>query len=314
MAKRVRRKGTEEQVWFNSHMLCCVCQKRGDHTHHLDGNKSNTTEENLAVLCHEHHVEAEQTTKLRRKYSPGIIRKYRKLHYNRIEAARNRSVEVNDKRVSQLTQASMVEASITAAALVDLERAEAEYGMSSSGKRSVIISGLWAYSRYNNPQIAYALMEFVTSSAHYTRGNLTLSDCSSLISIAMEFFPHGIKGRAVSRFNDIAKLYFITGSHMAYDAAIHRHSLHIALDGLTLLKFMHGIGMRYGSKTIMKEVQESFDWLEGSMHRLGRTDLGLFLDLFKFYRTKLDGGDLSYPIFPPAIMRAYQAEQGILKQ
>lgn len=294
---------------FDSHMQCCVCQKRGDHIHHLDGDTRNTVQSNLAVLCHDHHVEAGQTTKLRRKLTPSLIRKYRTLHYQRIAAARKRSVEINDKGTAKLTHASLVEASITAAALIETERADANYGSVNTAKRSEIISGLWVYSRYNNPQIAYALMEFVTSSAHYTRGNITLSDCSSLISIAMEFFPHGMKGRTTSRFNDIAKLYFITGTHMAYDGAIHRKSLRIVLHGLTLLKYMHGIGVRYGSKAIIKEVQENFDWLEDSMRRPERNDLGLFLDLFQFYRTQLDDGDLSYPIFPPAIMKAYNAEQ-----
>jgi hypothetical protein len=36
---------------------CCVCKRRsvGVHLHHIDGNSSNTVDENLAVLCVEDH-------------------------------------------------------------------------------------------------------------------------------------------------------------------------------------------------------------------------------------------------------------------
>lgn len=36
---------------------CCVCKRRsvGFHLHHIDGNSSNTVDENLAVLCVEDH-------------------------------------------------------------------------------------------------------------------------------------------------------------------------------------------------------------------------------------------------------------------
>lgn len=39
---------------------CCVCKKNGVQLHHLDGNHSNNVPENIAVLCLDHHDNAEQ--------------------------------------------------------------------------------------------------------------------------------------------------------------------------------------------------------------------------------------------------------------
>lgn len=46
--KRLRRKNAG---------VCCVCKERhiGDNFHHLDGDSSNTSDDNLAVLCVRHH-------------------------------------------------------------------------------------------------------------------------------------------------------------------------------------------------------------------------------------------------------------------
>jgi hypothetical protein len=49
---------------------CCVCKREGVglHLHHIDGNNSNTVDENLAVLCvedHDHHHRPDKYTKTR---------------------------------------------------------------------------------------------------------------------------------------------------------------------------------------------------------------------------------------------------------
>ena len=108
-------------------MQCCVCQVRGVHIHHLDGRPAKTTEDNLAFLCFAHHDEAERTSSLSRKLTPGVIRRYRDLHYQAIFSERRRVLGLMDQPLQGLTENALVAASLTASILLEVNRVEAEY-------------------------------------------------------------------------------------------------------------------------------------------------------------------------------------------
>ncbi|MCC6186112.1 MAG: HNH endonuclease, partial [Chitinophagaceae bacterium] len=75
-------------VMFKSDLKCCICSNKGDHIHHLDGNRNNNSIENLALLCFSHHDSASIKNSLSRKLSKDVIIKYRTLHYSVIEIER----------------------------------------------------------------------------------------------------------------------------------------------------------------------------------------------------------------------------------
>lgn len=81
MAKEKRtaiHKNTERELLFKNDMACCVCREsKGVIIHHIDGNPSNNSLNNLAVLCQEHHDKAHSKNGLTKNLSPEIIKKYK---------------------------------------------------------------------------------------------------------------------------------------------------------------------------------------------------------------------------------------------
>jgi hypothetical protein len=57
MSRKNPKKQQRERLLQKNAFVCCVCKKRGlgTHLHHIDGDSSNTVDENLAVLCVKDH-------------------------------------------------------------------------------------------------------------------------------------------------------------------------------------------------------------------------------------------------------------------
>lgn len=57
MSRRNPKEPQRERLLQKNAFVCCVCKKRGlgTHLHHIDGNNSNTVDENLAVICVKDH-------------------------------------------------------------------------------------------------------------------------------------------------------------------------------------------------------------------------------------------------------------------
>ena len=66
-------------VMFAADRTCCVCRENGKSVeiHHIDGDLSNNTSENLAVLCLEHHSQAHMTGGSGRNLDAALVTRYR---------------------------------------------------------------------------------------------------------------------------------------------------------------------------------------------------------------------------------------------
>lgn len=58
MARKSILRELKDKLLYESQYACAVCQNRGCHIHHIDGDHSNNSEDNLIVLCIAHHDEA----------------------------------------------------------------------------------------------------------------------------------------------------------------------------------------------------------------------------------------------------------------
>ena len=67
------------KVLFASDRICCVCRERGKpvQIHHIDGDPSNNTVENLAVLCLNCHSETQVRGGFRCQLIPSVVTEYR---------------------------------------------------------------------------------------------------------------------------------------------------------------------------------------------------------------------------------------------
>jgi hypothetical protein len=81
----------EAELAYLSDRTCCVCRTPylQLQIHHLDGDPSNNDSANLALLCLQHHGEAEIKGGLGRKLSPAAIRKFRTEWYAAVAERRD---------------------------------------------------------------------------------------------------------------------------------------------------------------------------------------------------------------------------------
>ena len=72
-------KSLATEVMFAADRTCCVCRENGKavQIHHIDGDASNNTLENLVVLCLEHHNQTQIVGGFGRKLDAALVTRYR---------------------------------------------------------------------------------------------------------------------------------------------------------------------------------------------------------------------------------------------
>lgn len=80
----------EDEILFESDHTCCICRTKGKDVqiHHIDGNNSNHTPDNLAVVCLDCHSRVTGKRGLGKSYRPGEIRRYKRAWEKHIEDSR----------------------------------------------------------------------------------------------------------------------------------------------------------------------------------------------------------------------------------
>ena len=284
-------------------MRCCICKERGHQIHHIDGNSANTILDNLAFLCQPCHEDAGTTSPTRRKLTPKLVRKFRDEYVAHLKAVRDSEIKAFDKPLAELSQEILIQATITAAALLDIERIGVLYTGASGEERDELIGRMNPYVEFMNMRIAFALMGFIESAAHLTRNNLSESDTGNLVSLAMHWFPYSKDKQDQAQYASLARHYVDAGSTIAYDAAIHLGDYKIALWGLYLLKFIHGVGEQFNLPEIKDHVENSYAGLQRHLIRPERNDLELFKKMFEEFRLGIGNGSHMMPNFSPDILK-----------
>lgn len=58
MTRKAIPQKLKNKLMYDCAYTCCICQQRGGHIHHIDEDHSNSTEDNLIVVCPNHHDDA----------------------------------------------------------------------------------------------------------------------------------------------------------------------------------------------------------------------------------------------------------------
>ncbi|MBW8050074.1 MAG: HNH endonuclease [Cytophagales bacterium] len=294
---------TEAEVMFKSNLQCCVCQKKGDHIHHLDSVRTNNDFDNLALLCFKHHNFATIKGSLSKKLSRQAIIKFREHHYQVIENERQKTLGALNNPIIELNEEALLTASKNAIIIIEIEKIKEEYFSANWDKREKIIGQLNKFSNHSNFRIAFEVFEFLSEAAGQTRGGMTYNMATSIFGTALDFSPSLHDEEKREQAIQIAKQCIHIGDNIAYDAFIHLRNLAVAMWGLTIIKFIYRKAKENNIQELKDEINRTYKELEATLRRPERTDLENAQEMLKVFKDDLDEWSLSFPPLPNRLMK-----------
>ncbi|MBN8696463.1 MAG: HNH endonuclease [Bacteroidetes bacterium] len=285
------------KLMFKSDSQCCVCQKKGDHIHHLAGRVSNDLD-NLALLCYEHHNQASLTGTLSKKLSKEAIINYRDHHYKVIANKRQKALNAFRTPIFKLDEEILLTANKNAIIILEIAKIKEDFWEADWDNRAEILSNISKFSDHSNNRIAFEVFEFLEDITCQTRANMPYRMAIAIYFYILNFFPVFYYKKEKAKTMEIAHLAVHIGHNMAYDATIHLRNLAVAQVGLTVLKFMYRTAKQSEVPELIKMVNHAYDELERTLKRPERNDLENALELVKVFRNDLNEWDLAFPPLP----------------
>ncbi|WP_416865441.1 MAG: HNH endonuclease [Imperialibacter sp.] len=298
----------EAEVMFKSALQCCICQEKGDHIHHLDGDPSNNTVDNLVLLCFRHHDEATVIGSLRKKLSHLTILNYRKHHYQVVESSRERQLGKFDSSLETLTEERLLFISKNAVIIIELEKIKEEYFGANWDERNNILERLNKFANHSNPRLALDIFEFLSLIAGQTQSGMTYSLATSVFGIVLNFFPPFYDEEKRPQAVELAKMCIHLGYNIAYDSFIHLRNIAIAMWGLTIIKYIYRSAKEYTLTELVEEVNRSYNELESILKRSEEKGLEDAQEMMKIFRADLNNAHLAFPMLTPHLMKRLEID------
>jgi hypothetical protein len=306
--KRIPNK-TEGELIFKSDFKCCVCNKKGDHIHHIDSNPNNNDIDNLALLCFEHHDLATIKNSLSKKLSKDAIIEYRQHHYQVISKKRQETLANLDNPVIELSTEILLTISKNALIMLKLEKIKSKYFSATWENRPKILKRLEKYYDHANPRLAYDIFRFLNLASSQTKIGMTEENASIILSNIISFYPQFDFELSKIQSNELAKECITIGENITYDSLIHLKKLSIAIWGLTIIKHIYKTAKRNKQYEILEEVRESYRVLALNLDRPERNDLSASKEFLDIFRNDLDNSNLSHPKLPDYIFKIIENER-----
>lgn len=289
MPSRIKASISDE-VMFKSDRKCIVCQNPGHHIHHIDGNKSNNSFDNLALLCFPDHDLATVKSGLSRKLSPGEIKKFRALHYKKI--AHERRLKSDPKYRIWKNEDFMYE--LCSDAMVSLEVGKLKMNLSSSDwvLTDSSLTGFYAFPYDIGIRGRQAILAALEEISSRTRDKMPKDIAFSITNLATHVIPTKTKKETVNvKELDLYELGVATGFNITYDGIKYLDSGKHARCGLELI---YRIARYSGfNKRVMNVACRDLDRLlqmSKSYTKMNR--------LINIYKKAIETKQINYPELP----------------
>jgi hypothetical protein len=302
---------TEAEVMFKSNRECCVCDKRGDHIHHIDGDHSHSSFDNLALLCFDCHDQATIKGSLKKKLSPKTIIKYRNHKYQVIATKRENSLKVFNSPIKDLTTEDLLTTTKNAVIIVEIEKIREKYFAANWDKRSDIICKLDKFSKHTNFRIAYDIYDFISIAAGQTRVGMSSDVASAIFSLTLDFFPNSDDESQNEKIIELSNQCINIAFDIVYDTTIHVKNYGITMYGLSILKYIYLKGKQQKIQVLIDNVNSIYNELERTLQRPERNDLANALELMKYFRADLEVATLAFPPLPDHLMKLIYSDKKI---
>jgi hypothetical protein len=300
----------EADVLFKSDRECCVCDKPGDHIHQIDGKPDNNKFDNLAYLCFHCHHEASVKGGLKKKLTPLVITQYRDLKIRKVETKRKNALKVFSDPITRLNTDKLLEASKTAAIILEIDKIKQRFYEAKDDKRSEILDELNLYVNHKNYTIISYITSLLSLGVIYGRRAKTWQLQASIYSLAIVYFPHEEVGNN-KKTREIVRQYCYIAHDICYDAFLYVKTITSAMYGLNLLKFLYREGKLRKLPFIQEKVNETYTQLEAVLQRTDRGNLDDFIQLTAIFKEDLTISSLTFPPFPAALEKKYRDEEDL---
>lgn len=296
------------QIMFDSKFKCCICEdgSRGDQIHHIDGNSSNSTYDNLAFLCLKHHADASEKNEMRRKISARAVRKFRENWYKKIREERNINLKSLNKTVTKISQEELLHAALNANIIYDILQIEYDYHNSQLEDKVKLLNSLCKYRENIDYRIGYEVYNFLFRASSDIRfSNMPNRIASSIYWLISDFFVFPKQNKNNKQIITLGNLCIQIAENLIFFSAIYElKDLNSAAYGFNILKVVYKEGQRLPNKKLISNVMNSYTKLEEGIVEFNSNpkieEAKLLLETFK---DDIDSFSLAFPIFPIKIRK-----------
>lgn len=173
--------GRSDAVLFEADRTCCICEdcSKPVQIHHIDDNPNNNLEDNLVVLCLDHHHEATVGSGIGRGLSPGQIRKYRKFWLEKVRARRENAL------TNLAVDEEVHEASLESLACHEIRRIHSCLNETEWDKQILLLKELFPYTAF-------------------TYGHSVRAEILYILNVLSDLTRRGMPGKVASTIENLA--------------------------------------------------------------------------------------------------------------
>ena len=290
-----------DEVSYRSDMLCAVCRAPGDHIHHLDHESSNHNPDNLILLCFRHHNAATIKSSLSRKFSKGVLLRYRDQHYKQLEQRRALSpINTSSNKVMGVTEQALFQTTIDAMVCIEVEKIKNHFKALHWPLIQKHIYTLNMFPLGIGPRARKAILYALDDISSNTRHKMPLIIAQSIREIASNILPYRsflVKNRQPMNKTEkeILSIGITIGFDIAYDAVKYLNNIKIADQGAQILWQVLSFVSSNKIKDVMKYASEEFLRAEETAKFVGDKYSAM---LFNIYYKHALSGDRHFPQYP----------------
>ncbi len=297
------------EVMHLSDRKCCIDQKERVQLHHIDGNPNNNNIENLALLCLDCHDDATKTGSLSRKLDAETIKRFRKTHYETIQANRDAAFAVISQKNDEISPFDLVNATIQGCVLVEIAKIRLDYVTSKQDKHQLLLTKLSAFSEYNFPRVCYELFTFLDLISFETRSGPPLEKINSITFLVKEYFPVYENSASNEQILQVGSLAVNIAYGIIYDTSIYIKKYGSMKEGYDLLLYIFVTADRIEHENLKKLASEKMNEIESNLNRPEREDLNLAKVMLNSYKELFDSNKLSFPTLNEHLWEIIQSEK-----
>lgn len=232
-------------------------------------------------------------------FFPNSYEKYSQLNFPSASFQRNDNFE---------TDLNVVK---TALIILEIDKIEEDFETASLSRKIELLNKLFKYYKHRNEEVANSVFDFLYSVSQSIRSSKSVKISEVIKSLIFTYFPSSIDYSS-QKLVDNGKNCVHLAYNIIYDALIWIDNYEIAINGLLIWKYIRRLAIEYDIKSLSKEVDLYYQFLQDTLSRPERTDLVNASRLVDIFKNDLDRPSMDYPDLPKDLYKIIlQSREGM---